>query len=511
MRLLIENCKVLGEDVRSVFVDGPAIARTSASPSQTVPADTTRLDGNGATLLTGLVDTHCHPFEYGWLKRNVDLRGTSSVTGLRLRVSARLQRSEPGQWVTGMGWDHEAFPGRKMPSRTDIDDISPRNPVALKRVDGHVALLNSKAIESLGLEGKVGEEYERGADGRLTGIVKERALDDVFTAVPRSMEESAAGLMAVEFEAIRLGLTKLHGIVSGEGYKEELGALASLRGSGSLSMRYRIYLPFEALGFVSESGLRQKLADEMVRINGVKLYADGSLGSRTAALREPYNDDPGNSGLLRYSDERLADLVERVDAARFQVIVHAIGDRAVEQAIGAISRVSGPGNPRRHRIEHASLLPRDLISRMSKHGIRASVQPCFITSDTWAVDRLGEERAGSLYPLKSMLDAGIIASGSSDSPVETLSPVIGAWAASVRAGVAPEEALSIDQALVLYTKNAESNGLDETLGVREGAPADLTLLDSNVEGMHPALFRKVGVTAVMIHGELVSSSAGSSD
>ena len=507
MRLLIENCKVFGEKTRSVLVDGRVIVRTSDNPTQAVPGDTIRVDGNGGTLLSGLVDSHCHPFEYGWLKRNIDLRGTSSVTGLRLRLSARLQRAEPGRWVTGMGWDHEAFPGRKMPTKTDIDDISPRNPVALTRVDGHLALLNAKAIQLLGLEAKVGEEYERGPDGKLTGIIKEKALGDVFSAIPHSVEESASDLLNVEVEAVRFGLTRLHCIISSEGYKEELEALASLRASGSLSMCYNVFLPPEALGYVSEMGLGTKFGDDSVRLNGVKLYADGSLGSRTAALREPYSDDPGNTGLLRYSDEQLSGLVEKADAAGFQVIVHAIGDRAVEQAIGAISRVSGPKNPRRHRIEHASLLPPDLMAKMAKFGVRASVQPCFITSDTWAVDRLGEERAAHLYPLRSMLEAGIIASGSSDSPVETLSPIIGAWAACVRAGVAPKEKLSLEQSLSLYTRNAVSNGLDDHLGVREGAPADLTLFDSNVEGMHPALFRKVGVMAVVVRGELAGSLA----
>jgi len=506
VRLLIENCKVFGEETRSVLVEGRVIIRTSESPTQDLPADTVRLDGNGATLLSGLVDSHCHPFEYGWLKRNVDLRGTNSVTGLRLRLAARLQRTEPGRWVTGMGWDHESFPGRKKPSRTDIDDISPRNPVALTRVDGHMALLNTRAIESLGLEGRVGEEYERGSDGRLTGIVKERAIDDVFSAVPRNLEESAADMLNVEVEAVRFGLTRLHCILSPAGYKEELGALASLHGSGSLSMRYNVYIPPDAMSYVKEAGPGQKLGNESVKISGVKLYADGSLGSRTAALREPYADDPGKTGILRYTDEQLAELVERVDAAGLQAIVHAIGDRAVEQAIAAISRVSGVKNPRRHRIEHASLLPPDLVAKMAKYSIRASVQPCFITSDSWAVDRLGEERARYLYPLRSMVEAGIVTSGGSDCPVETMSPIIGAWAASVRAGVAPEERLSLEQALLLYTKNALSNGLDESSGVREGAPADLTLLDSNVEGMHPALFRKVGVQAVVVRGELASPS-----
>jgi predicted amidohydrolase YtcJ len=506
LKLLIENCSVLGGKTRSVLVDGGLIARTSDGDTQSVSSDTDRIDGNGGTLVTGLVDTHCHPFEFGWLKRNVDLRGTSSVTGLRLRVSARIHRSSPGQWVVGMGWDHEQFPGRKMPSKSDLDDISPRNPVALRRIDGHIALLNSRAIDALGLESRAGEEYERGPDGALTGIVKERALPDVFSSVRGTAQEAAADLLSVEVEAARFGLTKLHCIVSPEGYREELEALASLRREGHLSIRYRVYIPPEAMGFVAESGTRKELSDEVVRLNGVKLYADGSLGSRTAALRQPYSDDPSNSGLLRYSDEELAELVEKADSAGYQVIVHAIGDRAIEQAIGAISRVSGANNPRRHRIEHASLVPPDLRSKMAKREIRASVQPCFITSDTWAVERLGEERAADLYPLKSILQQGILASGSSDSPVETLSPVIGAWAAMARAGIAPEESLSLGEALTLYTKNADSNGVDDDAGLREDGPASLTLFDSNVDGMHPALFRKVGISAVVVGGVLVHSN-----
>jgi predicted amidohydrolase YtcJ len=190
------------------------------------------------------------------------------------------------------------------------------------------------------------------------------------------------------------------------------------------------------------------------------------------------------------------------------VIVHAIGDRAIEQAVDAISRVAGTKNQRRHRIEHASLLPRDLRNKMSKHRIRAAVQPSFITSDTWAVDRLGEERVRDLYPLKSMLDEGIIASGSSDAPVESLSPIVGVWAAMVRVGFAPEESLTLDESLGLYTTNAASNGLNENVSVEEGSLADFTLLDSDITGMHPALLRKVGVSATVVGGTLVHSILG---
>ncbi len=502
--LLIRNAKVNGESGTSVLCEGGRIARIALDGSIS-SFEGNAIEANGGTMVPGFIDTHCHPFEFGWLKRSVDLRGTSNITGVRLRLSAGMQRARPGEWVTGMGWDQEAFPGRGMPTREDIDDLSRTNPVALSRVCGHIALLNSVAIQQLALEGKNGPEYERGADGSLTGIVKEEALAEVYSWIPRSVERSAADIQSVEAEAGRLGLTALHCIVSPEGYREELQALASLHAFGALSLRYRVYVPPEAIPYLKE-GISDKLNDDLARINGVKIYADGSLGARTAALREPYSDDPTNSGMLRRKDSELEELVEKVDSIGYQALIHAIGDRAVEQAIGALSKVTGSGNPKRHRIEHASLLPKDLRSKMAKCGIRATVQPLFITSDTWAVDRLGEERANDLYPLASMLEDGIVASGSSDSPVESLSPVLGMWAAMTRGGMNPDECLNLNQALSLYTANAASNGFDDLSGTLEvGHPANLTVLDSDVEGMHPALFRKVGVLATVVEGAAVHS------
>ncbi|MDA4120785.1 MAG: amidohydrolase [Thaumarchaeota archaeon] len=506
--VLIENCTLLHRGVGSVYVADGRVIKVMTDGIPAIPESTVRLDANGSSLLPGLIDTHCHPFGYGWLKRNIDLRGTTNITGLRLRLQARVLRTSPGEWVTGMGWDNESFPGGRMPTRSEIDDLSPRNPVALSRVCGHIVLLNSIAVELLGLSSAQGPEYERDTAGVLTGIVKEGALGAVFSAFPRSVQLSSNDLLAVEVEAMRFGLTTLHCILSPEGYQEELEALQTLHSADSLSLRYRIYLPPEAMKYVEEHRLRQRLGDDRVRINGIKIYADGSMGARTAALREPYADDPGNTGLLRHSDSELQGLVDSADGKGYQVIVHAIGDRAIEQAIDAISHVTGSKNERRHRIEHASLLPRDLRNKMAKYRIRATVQPSFITSDAWAVDRLGEERVRDLYPLKSMLNEGIIASGSSDAPIESLSPVIGVWAAMVRMGSAPEESLTLDECLGLYTTNAASNGFDEMVRLEEGSQADFTLLDSDITGMHPALLRKVGVSATMVGGTLVHSTLG---
>jgi hypothetical protein len=482
------------------------VARVTQDEAQAVPDDTEVIDARGGSLYPGFIDTHCHPFEYGWLKRSVDLRGTTNITGMRLRLLAGIQRAKPGGWVTGMGWDQEDFPGGSMPSRDDIDDISPSNPVALSRVCGHVALINSRAIEELELTDKTGKEYERDGTGRLTGIVKERAVEDALRSLPRSADRAAADLQSVEAEAARFGLTALHCILSPEGYREELDALAALEVAGSLSLRYRVYVPPEAIDFAGAEDLGERFRGRRVRINGVKIYTDGSLGARTAALREPYTDDPTNSGILRYTDEELSKLVERIDAKGYQVIIHAIGDRAVEQAVDALARVAGTNNPHRHRIEHASLLPKDLRDKMARHSLRATVQPLFITSDTWAVERLGEERVRDLYPLRSMLTEGIVTSGGSDSPVESLSPVLGMWAAITRGGSDLKESLTLEQTLLLYTTNSLSNGLDDFgAPLSEGSTADFTVLDSEITGMHPALFRKVGVLATVVEGAVVHS------
>ena len=501
--VLIRDCSVRGRTGYSVYCEGGRIIRVGEAGMAT-PSDAEVIEANGGSLWPGFVDSHCHPFEYGWLKRSVDLRGVANMTGVRLRVVAAVRRSKPGEWISGMGWDQETFPGRVMPSRVDIDDVSPENPVVLSRVCGHIALLNSRGIEALGFASRTGAEYDRDEKAALTGIIRERALDEVYEELPKSQERSAADLQSVEAEAARLGLTTLHCVVSPAGYREELDALAALCASGSLSLTYRVYVPPEAMDYIEETRAG-KFEGLHLRINGVKIYADGSLGARTAALREPYSDDPTNTGISRYTDEELCDLVERIDTKGMQAIVHAIGDRGVEQAAAALGRVAGAKNPRGHRIEHASLLPKDLRSKMVRHGIRAAVQPLFITSDAWAVERLGEERVRDLYPLKSMLAEGIVVSGGSDSPVESMSPVLGMWAAMTRNDDESQERLTLEEALGLYTANGRSNGLDPAGEVSEGSPANLTLLDSDISGMHPALLRRAGVLATLVDGVAVHS------
>ena len=450
----------------------------------------------------------------GSMRRILDLTGTSNVTSLRLRLFAKVKKAPPGEWVTGRGWDQEGFTERRYPTRDDIDDLTPDNPVILTRVCGHAALLNSIAMNRLGIEEGVasaeGRVYDRDARGRLTGIIRERAVEEALGEIrPWNDEVIVADILAGEYEAARNGLTGLHCILS-PNYEQELRAFLSLHSRGMLGLRYRIYLPVAGLKGLEKGEFSRSDDGGTLKILGVKVFADGSLGARTAALREPYSDDPTNSGVLMYTGEELEDILREAERFGKQVLIHAIGDAAVSQGIDAIESVTRGKNQWRHRIEHCSLCSVDVMKRLKEAGIGVSVQPHFVISDTWARERLGEGRVKWLYPLKSLLKNGVTASGGSDAPVEPVSPILGMWAAMVGADYSAEERLDIQEALRLYTRNAAINGFDEgSLGeIREGFLADLTILDSDIRDIHPAMLRKVGVAATIVNGRVAYSYEG---
>ncbi len=515
---MIEDCRVLEPykktRYRSVLIEQGRISRLSDDAAQTVPAELRRLDAGGGTVLPGLVDSHCHPLGFGELKRIVDLGGTTNVTSIRLRLFAAAQKASPGGWIFGRGWDNEALTEKRYPSRSDVDDLTRENPVILRRVCGHVALLNSRAIKELSIadsdQNLDKRLYERDSSGRLSGIIKEQALELAAARIPSWKPDVLANdIMTAEFEAARSGLTTIHCMLSNN-FQAELDAFETLSREGRLALRYRVYVPPEAADYLEARGLRKRFDSEMIRINGVKLYADGSLGARTAALREPYTDEPANIGILRHSPEELRRLAAMADSLGHQVVIHAIGDRAVEESMDAIEALSDGKSQRRHRVEHASVCDNEMVNRLKRLEIGVTVQPHFIVSDTWAEERLGPERVNWLYPLRTLMLSGVTASGSSDSPVEPLSPLLGIWAALVRGGFAEKERLSLHEALKMYTQNAAWNGFDEeSLGeVKVGALGDLTVLDSDIEGMHPAMLRKVGVAATIVNGNLAYSYEG---
>lgn len=461
--------------------------------------DAEEIDLSYCTLLPGMIDTHCHPFELGQAKKTLDLRGITSIESLRLKLMSYKLRKKHGEWLLGRGWDHEIFREKRFPTRYDIDDITTENPVFLKRICGHVALLNSTAIEKLKLGNISNEFIEKDSQGRLSGIIKESALDMVSKIIKISSRESCLDdFVEAENEAFKAGIAELNCILSPENYREELEAIKYLKETGNLGIKLRIYLPINALN--DKEVFSSFKNDDMARINGFKIFADGSLGARTAALREPYSDDKSNSGILRYSDREMKEIVQMVDSLEMQAIIHAIGDRAIEQAVDAISSL-GKKESSKHRIEHASLTPKDLINEISDKGIRLSVQPHFVVSDTWAKERLGE-RINDLYRFRTFLHEGIITSAGSDAPVEPINPMLGIWAAVERSHLPKEERITVNEAIDMYTRFGAVNSLDQL----DHSFEDFVIYDTDFEQAHHSIIRQAKPILLVVSGRVVFSS-----
>ena len=469
--------------------------------------DTTRIDVKGSTVLPGFIDCHVHLIEYGLSLSNLDLRNVGSIEELKKLVSARAR--EASSWVLGLGWDQEKFSEKRYPNRHDLDVASPDKPVMLRRVCGHICVVNSKALQIAQVDSKTpdseGGVIDRDAAGEPTGILRERAVELVERRIPvPTVEEYENAILAACRKAAEAGLTSVHCILSSE---VELKALLKLRREGRLPIRFYVLVPASNLRTAKQLGLSTGFGDEWVRLGSVKIFTDGSLGARTAALDAPYNDDPMNSGVIIYGQEQLDEIVAEAQGSDFQVAVHAIGDRAIGMSLEAVGKaVSGaPRKQLRHRIEHASVLNPELIKRLRESGLIVTVQPHFVVSDFWVNQRLGPSRARFTYPFKSLLHAGLIVVGASDCPVEPLAPLLGIAAAVNRRG---PEALVAEDAVALYTRNAAYASFEENLKgtIAPGKYADLVVLEEDPRKARPSEIGGITVLMTMVGGRIAYRS-----
>ncbi|MHB9303231.1 amidohydrolase [Thermofilum pendens] len=400
------------------------------------------VDVEGRVVVPGLVDAHMHLYSTALSLGRLDLRGVSSLEEIREVLKAAVKEAPPGSWIVGRGWDQEKLKERRMPTRFDIDDVTGDNPVVLIRVCGHVALLNTLALRKMGLldsERGFGALLEK-EGGVPTGIVYEDLVDYVVSRIPPPPPELLKSwILRVLSEYVSLGVTELHSMSVS---LEELEAVQ--RVLTTLPIGYRAYV---------DPGIAELAAREYKGlVHGVKIFADGSFGARTAALREKYSDAE-TRGVLRISSEGILSVARRALSLGLQTAVHAIGDLAVAEALKAAEQL-----PRGSlRIEHASLTPPDILEKIGAVKPEIAVQPHFILSDTWITERLGE-RAEWVYAFKS-LQARTRVYGSSDAPVEPINPWLGVYAAVERG--CPEglpvcrytygEKMSFVEALRLYT------------------------------------------------------------
>ncbi|RLE84137.1 MAG: amidohydrolase [Thermoprotei archaeon] len=463
------------------------------------------LDLDGRVVLPGLADAHIHLLGLGASASMLDLRNVESIEELKRLVAERAAELEEGEWILGRGWDQERFKEGKWPTRWDLDEAAPLNPVLLIRVCGHVAVANSLALRLAGITSSTpdppGGVIDR-EEGRITGILRESAISLV---ADKAREAPARRALERAFKSlVSAGITSVHAMSVSV---RELRALAELSAEGAVPIRVRAYVVPEA---VSEAQLVSE--SPYLKVVGLKVVMDGSFGARTAALREPYSDDPDNCGLLLLDRGRLKAIIRLAERAGLQLAAHAIGDRALEELLSAVRAGEWDVSV---RVEHASLTPPDLLSEMEELGLGVAAQPRFIISDWWVVRRLGAERCKWVYAFRSILSRGLILAFSSDAPVEPHSPWEGVYAATTRgryegvelAKVSPGEVVTVKEAIYAYTE-APARLLGEKLGrLSTGYPADFVILDGDPFETPPPRLRRMRVLETYVGGVRVWGSA----
>jgi predicted amidohydrolase YtcJ len=468
------------------------------------------IDLKGKTVLPGFTDSHIHLLNYGMMLRNVKLYDARSIEDVRKAVSKGVGKS-PTDWILGRGWDQEKLREHRYLEKTDLDDTVP-NPVFLRRVCGHIAIANSAALKIAGINSETkdpeaGEIVRDSLSGEPTGLLKENAIGLVERKILHDDKTVEAALVTASHKLLRMGLTSLHCIINNA---QELRVLRRLSDEGKVKQSIYAIIPLDSFDEAVRAGISTERKNGSFRVGGVKIFMDGSLGARTAALTEPYSDDPANIGMLTFSEEQLNDLVVRAEEACFQLCMHAIGDRALATILKALETKSRASARKRlrHRVEHSSISPPTLVARMQKLGLVGSVQPRFIYSDSWALERLGQRRVQYLYPFRSMLRNGIPLAAGSDGPVEDPNPLEGVWSAVARPGLSAEESLTVGESLAAYTTGAAFASHSESSSgtIEPGRKADFVVLDHDPNEVQIEELRTVRVVQTFIDGELVYGS-----
>ncbi len=473
-----------------------------------VGSETKVIDAEGKTVVPGFVDCHVHMTSFGQHLQMLDLRNVNSIEEMKRKIREYSEKNPEKSWILGGRWDHERFSEKRYPTRWDLDEAVLDKPVFLIRVCGHVGVANTKALMLAGIRkdtvvegGKVDVDE---ASGEPNGILREKALELVWRAVPKpSMAELENACVQACQRAVENGLTGVHWIVDSA---EELRLLQKLHMEGRLPLRVYLGIPAKLLDEIVKVGLATGFGNDMLKLGFIKVFADGSLGARTAALKKPYSDKPETCGMLLLSQRKLNRLVLKAHRAGWQLAVHAIGDKAIESALKAFQKAFREYSREsvRHRVEHCSVLDQKMIKKMRRLNIIASIQPHFVVSDFWVVERVGAERARWVYPFKTLLKEGVIAASGSDCPVEPINPLLGIWAAITRKNF-EEENLTVEEALRTYTVNAAYASFEEDKKgtIEVGKFADITVLSDDLLRISVEKIREVKVEMTIVGGEIV--------
>jgi predicted amidohydrolase YtcJ len=492
-------------------------ADVNPAPGETI------VDLAGRAAVPGLVDAHGHLMHLARVRLSLDLRGAESEDAAARRVGERAACTPRGEWIGGRNWDQNLWPGARFPGKSSLDRIAPDHPVALVRIDGHATWANSAALRAAGIDratrDPAGGLIARDAGGDPTGLLIDTAQRLLHAVEPRptdaQFDRAVRECMA---DCLAVGLTGIHEMGA------ELYAIAAYR---RLLERgqfpFRNYVAAAARSASTWAHYRERgpetLGDGRLRVGALKLMADGALGSRGAALHEPYCDDPDNRGLLLMDGDEVERLTLEALPRGFQVCVHAIGDRANTLVLDAFERALGraPRPDHRLRVEHAQILADADVPRFARLGVLPSMQATHCTSDmAWAAERLGPERLRGAYAWRSLLATGVVVAGGSDFPVESPNPFHGIHAAVTRRppderhpGWQPEQRMTRTEAVRSFTTwNAYASRQEAELGSLEpGKQADVVVLSEDVFTCPEARIPTIRPVLTLLGGETVHRTA----
>ncbi len=517
--LVVRNAKIYTADPAKpnaavlVIQDGKILAVGDSWAGKA----TRTVDAKGAMVMPGFIDSHGHVQGLGESLETLDLRGIRSESEAAAMVKNAAKSAKPGEWIRGRSWDQNLWPGKQFPTKGSLDQAAPANPVMLSRVDGHASWVNQRALDLSDVNGKTpnpdGGKVLRTESGEATGVLIDMAQRLVGRKVPEATPEQVRRYLArATTELARLGITSVHD--AGVSW-ETLQGYRALITAGEMPVRVNAMIG--GVGPLWEmSKKRGPEIGDFLTVRSIKLYADGALGSRGAALLAPYSDDPQNSGLLINKEELIRQVSFEAVKTGFQVCTHAIGDGGNRAVLNAYAAALGGENNKRFRVEHAQVVAPEDFDVFRKFNIIASVQATHATSDMgWAEARLGPERVKGAYAWQSFLKRGIVVANGSDFPVEQPNPLWGFYSAVTRedhagapnGGWYPAQKMNRSEALQSWTQTGAYAAFEETSkgSLTIGKVADFIMLNRDIMTVPAADILKTRVTMTVVGGRVVYS------
>ena len=526
--LIIINANIHTMDTRqptaqAVAISGNRIVAvgTSNEIKKLAGPQTRVIDAHNQLVLPGFNDSHVHFLSGGFQLSSVDLRDANSPEEFAERIRIFAEKLPAGRWITGGDWDHERWPGASLPTKELIDRYTPNTPVFVNRLDGHMSLANSVALKLAGVTRETkdppgGLIVRDRNSGEPTGILKDAAMSYVWKVVPdSSFAEKLAAASAATNHAARLGVTSVQDMSAGD----DVGVYQTLLDRGELKTRIYGASPLPRWERLAATGVRAHFGSDMLRIGGLKGFADGSLGSTTALFFEAYLDAPNTKGLAgdeMFPEGAMLERVRAADRAGLQVMIHAIGDRANDSILSIYEQVEKENGERdrRFRIEHAQHLRPQDIPRFARDHVVASMQPYHAIDDgRWAEKRIGKERAKGTYAFRSLLDSGATLAFGTDWTVAPLNPISTIYAAVTRRtldnknpnGWVPEQKITVEETVRAYTVGSAYAEFQENAKgtIAPGKLADLVTLSSDIFKIDPKEIETAKVVMTIMDGRIV--------